>query len=357
MKFGVFLAATDLGQGKTHKELLDDVISLAVEAEQLGFDYVWLPEHDLIRFIINTSALQEAVLIAQKTSRIKIGASIFVTPLYHPLLLAADVLEADNHTGGRFETGLGRGGSKYELRQLQANLSEEDSRQRFKEFYEIFQAAVSSDDPIEYHGKFFDFENAFVMPRPFSKPFPAPWLAGITSDSVRANAALGANVQFTPFRKPFSTVVDAASAFQEGRGTQTNQLMVSRQTYVADTMEEARKVIPLLDYHEHVIGAARVDGEKVTRGVREWADGLQLGLTDEEYAENLVIGDPATVVEKVAKYAELGIDQYCMYTTLGQDVRLVRRSMQLFAEHVIPRFQEWPRTRVSIEREARESGR
>jgi flavin-dependent trigonelline monooxygenase, oxygenase component len=353
MKFGVFLAATDLGQGKSHKELLDDVIELAVEAEQLGFDYVWLPEHDLIRFIINTSALQEAVLIAQRTSRIKIGASIFVTPLYHPLLLAADVLEADNHTRGRFEVGLGRGGSKYELRQLQAHLSEEDSRTRFKEFYEVFGSALASNDPISYHGEFFDFDNAFVMPRPYSDPFPAPWLAGITPDSVRANAALGANVQFTPFRKPFGAVIEAANAFKEGRGSQSNQFMVSRQTYVADTMEEARKVIPLIDYHEHVIGAARVDGESVHRGVREWKEGLQLGLTDDEYLENLVIGDPETVAEKVAGYAELGIDQYCMYTTLGQDVTLVRRSMQLFAERVMPRFREWPTTRVSVERDAR----
>ncbi|OJX63401.1 MAG: hypothetical protein BGO95_00630 [Micrococcales bacterium 73-13] len=357
MKFGVFLAATDLSEGKSHKELLDDVIDLAVEADRLGFDYAWLPEHDLVRFIINTSALQEAVLIAERTRRIRIGSAIFVTPFYHPLLLASDVLETDNLTSGRFEPGLGRGGSKYELGQIQALRSEEESKRRFMEFYEIMSMAMSTEDPIAYHGEAFDFDNAFVMPRPFTPGGPRIWLGSITPESCGAYGELGASVQFTPFRKPFSVVEDAFRAFAAGRGSQRNEFMVSRQTYVAESMEEARRILPLMDYHEHVVGAARIDGEAVTRGVREWKAGLKLGLSDEEYLENTVIGDPETVIAKVARYAELGVDHYCAYMSLGQDVGLVKNSMRLFAEQVIPRFRDWPAKSTEGSRGTDGSGR
>jgi alkanesulfonate monooxygenase SsuD/methylene tetrahydromethanopterin reductase-like flavin-dependent oxidoreductase (luciferase family) len=347
VKFGALIAATDLNQGRTHRELLRDVIDLAVEADRLGYDYVWLLEHELIRFIINTSALQEAVVIAERTDRIRLGSAVFVTPLYHPLLLAADIAHTDNLTGGRFEPGFGRGGSQYELRQLQVHMPEEDSRQRFREFLDVMKLAWTSDGAIEFHGRFFDFDNAYVVPRPYSDPHPPIWLASITPQSCGANAALGTDVQFAPFRKPFSLVEAAYRAFEANRTRESAQFMVNRQTYVAETMEQARRALPLIDYHEHVIGAARLDAEKVVNGVREWDEGLSLGKPYEEYMEHLPVGDPATVAEEVQKYADLGVDQYTVYTTLGQDVRLARRSLELFAEHVIPMFCDWPKTRVS----------
>jgi alkanesulfonate monooxygenase SsuD/methylene tetrahydromethanopterin reductase-like flavin-dependent oxidoreductase (luciferase family) len=347
MEFGVFLSAVDLNEGRSAREIYRDMLDLAIEADRLGFDYVWLPEHDLVRFITNTSALQEAVLISAKTERVKLGSAVFVTPLYHPLVLAADIAEADNLTDGRFEPGFGRGGSKYELRQLQANLSEEDSKDRFREFCEVIKLAWGSAEAIEYHGRFFDFDNAFVLPRPYTDPHPPMWLATITPQSCETYAATGANVQYTPFRKPFSEVEDAFGAFQRGRGDGDGKFMVMRHTYVANTMEEARRILPLIDYHEHVIGAARLDGEAVVNGVREWQPGLDLGLPYETYLENLIIGDPATAVEKIRPYAELGVDQFCVHTTLGQDRALARRSLELFAEHVIPAFRDWPAVRTT----------
>jgi alkanesulfonate monooxygenase SsuD/methylene tetrahydromethanopterin reductase-like flavin-dependent oxidoreductase (luciferase family) len=352
MQFGVFLSAVDLNEGRSAREIYRDMLDLAIEADRLGFDHVWLPEHDLVRFITNTSALQEAVLIAAKTERIRLGSAVFVTPLYHPLVLAADIAEADHLTDGRFEPGFGRGGSKYELRQLQAIASEEDSRDRFREFIEVIRLVWGSDEAVEYHGRFFDFDNAFVLPRPYTQPHPPMWLATITPGSCEGYAATGANVQYTPFRKPFSFVEDAYEAFRRGRGDGDGKFMVLRHTYLADTMEQARRVLPLVDYHQHVIGAARLDGESVVDGVREWREGMPLGLPYEEYMANLVIGDPATAVEKMQAYAELGVDQYCVHTTLGQDRALARRSLELFAEHVIPAFRDWPKTRVSEPREA-----
>jgi alkanesulfonate monooxygenase SsuD/methylene tetrahydromethanopterin reductase-like flavin-dependent oxidoreductase (luciferase family) len=106
-------------------------------------------------------------------------------------------------------------------------------------------------------------------------------------------------------------------------------------------MEEARRILPVIHYHDKVVGSARLDGERVVDGVREWDPGTELpAVDDDEYLERLPIGDPDTVVNQVGRYHELGINHYSAYTSLGQPQRDILRSLELFAQHVIPRFRD-----------------
>lgn len=343
MKFGAFLPAHDIGTGVAEHELLRDVVELAEHADRLGYDYVWLPEHDLVRYIISTDALQQAVAIAARTTRIRIGTAVFVTPLYHPLTLAADIAQADHMTEGRFEPGFGRGGSPFELRQLQCHQDDAGSKQRFAEFTDIVRRAWESDVAIAHHGDHFDFDNAYVLPRPYSDPYPRIWLAATTAGSVAQYADWGFDVQFTPFRRPFEVVEEAFQAFVDAGGhgptaLGRSEFMVNRITYVAPTMEEAREILPIIDHHERVVAAGRADAERVVNGVRDWDPDTVTGRPYEEYMEHCLIGDPDTVAQKLQRYHDLGIDQYSMYTALGQPRWQVERSMELFATEVMPRL-------------------
>jgi alkanesulfonate monooxygenase SsuD/methylene tetrahydromethanopterin reductase-like flavin-dependent oxidoreductase (luciferase family) len=341
MKFGVFLGTHDIpDQGKTPAQIYDEAIEQAQLAEELGFDYVWIPEHDIVRFMIATDLLQLAVLIADRTKRIRIGAGVFVTSLMHPLLLAGDIVQADHLTRGRFEPGLGRGGSLYELRQLGGYLPEEESRERFEEFVSVIRQDWTSAHGHAFEGRFFQFDNVLIQPRPFSDPHPRIWLAATSPQSIERSAALGYDVQFTCFRRPFSVVGEAVAAFERGKARADNghelELMVSRQTYVAPTMEDARAILPVIDYHEHVVGAGRIDAERVVDGVRGWDEDADLGLSDDEYMRRMPIGDPDTVLEHLVGYRDAGVTHYCMYTSLGQPQDQVLRSMELFATRVLP---------------------
>lgn len=347
MKFGAFLAVTDLNEGKSQKELFDDLINLAVAAEELGYDYVWLPEHELHRFIINSASLQEAVAIAARTKRIRIGTAIFITPLFHPLTLAADIAEADILTDGRYEAGIGRGASPNALKQLQALMPPEESKLRFEEFYKLLDMALSPHETLSFSGKHFVCEDVSVYPKPLTAPRPRIWVASSSPDSAKEYAGWGADVFYPGQRRPFSDVENALKAFRSGARSDSQQFIFSRPTYVADTMEEAKKILPLIDYHEKVVGAKKIGAEVIRGGVRGWKKDAALGLSEETYLENTVIGDPDTVIEKVARYADLGIDQFVTYMTLGQDVRLALRSMQLFSERVMPRFTAWPDLRLA----------
>lgn len=344
MKFGMFLASVDFDGSKTPVQIFDELIEQAVQAEELGFDYVWLPEHVLVRYITSTDILQLAVLIAAKTKRIRIGGAVFVAPFYHPLGLAGRIAQADVLTRGRFEPGIGRGGSAYERRQFQVYKSEEVSREYFKEFVEIIRTGWESDHSIAFHGTHFDFNNSFVIPRPYSTPYPRIWLAATSTGSVTWAAEQGHDVLFTPFRRPFSAVVEACNAFREaGGGQQTpfgaTEIAVNRTTYIASTSAKADEILPIIRLHDFVNTASRTDAERVVDGFRQWDDSVTVTNTDAEYHESLLIGTPEKVIDQIGQYQQAGVDQFLMWSAQGQPQEMVLESNALFAEHVFPLFQ------------------
>ena len=54
--------------------------------------------------------------------------------------------------------------------------------------------------------------------------------------------------------------------------------------------------------------------------------------------ENLVFGSPQTVIEKLKKYEALGVDAFIYYASMGLDMDVQKRSMNLFINEVMPEF-------------------
>ncbi len=59
-------------------------------------------------------------------------------------------------------------------------------------------------------------------------------------------------------------------------------------------------------------------------------------LTAEQIEQNLVIGPPEVVAEKIAQYAALGIDNLQLNMNFGASHEQVMRSLELFATQVMP---------------------
>jgi alkanesulfonate monooxygenase SsuD/methylene tetrahydromethanopterin reductase-like flavin-dependent oxidoreductase (luciferase family) len=115
--------------------------------------------------------------------------------------------------------------------------------------------------------------------------------------------------------------------------------MVNCATYVAPTMEEARKILPIIKHSDLVggRGLARLDSEWIVKGVRQYNKELEKLLrSDEEYLAALPIGDPETVTERLAQYQDAGIDHFSFFTSIGQDQRDILRSMELTATQILP---------------------
>ncbi len=87
------------------------MLDMGVKAEEVGFDTFWLTEHHFQHEgyeVIPNGVLFGAVL-AERTSRIKIGAMFHIVPQWHPLRFAEDFSTMHNLSGGRGVLGVGRG--------------------------------------------------------------------------------------------------------------------------------------------------------------------------------------------------------------------------------------------------------
>ena len=87
------------------------MLDMGVKAEEVGFDTFWLTEHHFQYEgyeVIPNGVLFGAVL-AERTSRIKIGAMFHIVPQWQPLRFAEDFATMHNLSGGRGVLGVGRG--------------------------------------------------------------------------------------------------------------------------------------------------------------------------------------------------------------------------------------------------------
>ena len=53
---------------------------------------------------------------------------------------------------------------------------------------------------------------------------------------------------------------------------------------------------------------------------------------------NLMFGTPDEVIAKLKAYADLGVDHFTYYASLGLDMQKQKRSMELFVKEVMPAF-------------------
>lgn len=95
--------------------LYQDALELAVAADQLGFDSLWITQH---HFGSVDSSLPSPLVflaaVAARTKTIRLGTTVITAALEHPIRLAEDAATLDVVSGGRVELGLGTSGSDVE---------------------------------------------------------------------------------------------------------------------------------------------------------------------------------------------------------------------------------------------------
>src|SRR5215831_17780102 len=215
MDFYLFLPGQWWDRRRPVRRLYEEMLEQAVLAERLGYDGIWLAEQNLVSFLAAPDPLQLAATIAERTERIRIGVAVFVLPFHHPLRLAGAIAQLDQLSGGRFDVGVGRGASAYQMRQFQMEMQEADSRAFFAEHLGIMVDHWLTEEGASHEGRFFSYPNATVLPPSLQRPHPPVWIAALSPRSMQWAVSLGfdSNFLFSPFREPFSHVEDVYGAF------------------------------------------------------------------------------------------------------------------------------------------------
>ena len=193
MKFGVALGAVH------HKAFLD----VAVEADKLGYESVWLPEHLVLTSQMSRSpyagqehppvppnvpiydAFAYLAFIAAQTEHVRLGTHVYNIGLRHPFTTARGVQTLDVVSGGRVEFGIGASWLEEEWDAV--GLDFKSRGRRVDEAIEICKR-LWTDDEVSYKGEFFDFEPVMFEPKPVQKPWP-PILVGGESKAALRRAA------------------------------------------------------------------------------------------------------------------------------------------------------------------------
>ncbi|WP_050528434.1 LLM class flavin-dependent oxidoreductase [Pseudorhodobacter aquimaris] len=130
------------GFGRGGRDLPHDrLIEICELADYLGFGGIWFNE---FHFQPEPQAYPSTLLLASavlaRTRRLRVGTSLLVLPLYHPLLLAEMVAQLHWQSDGRFDLGIGRGTHPDTLSRLGINPSQ--TRIRFEEAFSILTNAL-----------------------------------------------------------------------------------------------------------------------------------------------------------------------------------------------------------------------
>ena len=311
------------------QEILDEVQL----AEDLGFECYWFTEHHFLLYggpICNPAVFISAA--AARTKRIKLGTAISILPLRHPLQTAEDYAMADAISGGRLEFGVGRGNVQLDYDVY--GIDRQESRGRFEEAVEAITGVWSS-DKYSHHGKYWDFEDVGVYPKPSQRPYPNIWVAGNSPESGGWAGRQGFDLMQVAHVRPPEVVRPNFEAWKTGlaeRGETPeqhhNQLMI--RVWIDEKADKARETaLSALQHFEHLasVGRPRL---------------LPSTPLDEMLATGRnIYGDPDQCVQGVLNAAKhFSFDTMAVVLNWGGIPHdQVMRAMKLWAEEVIPAFQ------------------
>jgi probable F420-dependent oxidoreductase len=193
MKFGVAL-------GRLNPAFFADA---TVEAERLGYESVWLPEHLVFPVDMAGSPYPGAdhppvppstpvfdcfaylSFLAAKTSTIRLATHVYNLALRHPFVAARAVQTLDLVSGGRAIVGVGASWLEAEWRA--ADLDFASRGRRLDEALEVCRR-LWSEEVVEHHGEFFDFDAVMFEPKPAQRPWPPVHVGGESPPALRRAA-------------------------------------------------------------------------------------------------------------------------------------------------------------------------
>ncbi|WP_449281705.1 LLM class flavin-dependent oxidoreductase [Leucobacter sp.] len=340
MEYGVFLPygafPDELENGG--KPVYERMLELAQVADANGYGYVWVPEHHLIYFNQSPSALLPLVQIAQHTQHVRVGAAVIVLPYHHqPIRTAGEIAQADNLVGGRLEVGLARGAYAYEFKKL--HIPFEESLDRFIENLEAIKLLLETEETeSSFAGKFVNFEDVYVWPRPLQRPRPRFWMASQTPRAIEDGARRGYDVMHSTFLWSDDHVAEMAAAFYRGAAESDRddqKFAITKFMYCAEDEADAEARIDELLEHWRIHQQLHdFSHDENPRGIIR-ARVQENEPTREEIRENLLIGTEPWIREKLARYEAMGISMINV-SPFARDHEKAKASLERFAAIAAP---------------------
>jgi probable F420-dependent oxidoreductase len=176
------------------------------EADRLGYESVWLPEHlifttqmsrsphpgEAVPPVPPTTPIFDAFtylgFLAGQTDRVRLGTHVYNLGLRHPFVAARAVQTLDLVSGGRFEFGVGA--SWLEEEWVATELDFHTRGRRVDEALTVCKR-LWTEVEVSHHGEFFSFDGVVFEPKPLQHPWPPILVGGESTAALRRAARHG----------------------------------------------------------------------------------------------------------------------------------------------------------------------
>ena len=318
-------------EGQAATAVFDNGLALWKRLDALGFEGIFFSEHHFgVSFSPSPNLLIAA--IAGSTQRLRLGTMGNVLPLYQPWRVLEEIGMLDHLTGGRLEIGCASGVPQ-EL--IQTGIGPEENRERFNETLEILDAWLAA-PVISHHGRYYNFDNLRVVPRPLQQPSPPKWTTIVSVASAVKSASRRSKVCTA-----FESVARIKELFDAYRGEADRlgiahapeQLAIRRNVSVASSEAEANE---RSEVAKAAVAKILADDPRVRHQSSPLLDAPKAGAGFSVHPDEFIAGTPAQVAEQIiAQCREVGAGH--IVAILGRAVdEHRRRAVELFAEQVIP---------------------
>ncbi len=315
-------------------------LQLLAAADQAGFYAYHLAEHHQTRLGMAPSPTAFLAALAQRTTNLRFGPLVYLLPLYHPLRLIDEICMLDNLSKGRFQVGVGRGVSPFEVAYYDIPFLR--SKEMYLEMLEIVMHGLR-DERLTFRGRHYDLVDVPMELRPFQQPNPPFWIGVGNLPNMQFAAERGMNWVTSGSSEFVKSAVEPYPALREqhrGNPLDANPEIAEpvigayRHIFVADNDADASAIAtPAFSrYYDNITSLWRSFG---TQPIRFTGD---LDLAQER--EVAIVGSPKTVRERVETFFR---DTGCNYLVLsfawgGLTQEQSMQSLQLFSSEVMPEF-------------------
>ncbi|MDP2950413.1 MAG: LLM class flavin-dependent oxidoreductase [Chloroflexota bacterium] len=302
----------------------------AVEAERLGYDALWVADHlyhgrdgEILECWTTLSVL------AGLTRRVSLGPIRLNSTLRHPALTAKMASTLDQLSGGRliFFSDIGWREVESDAYGLPFERSDEVRVVQMRDGLELIRRLWTDSGATTYRGPYHQVTNAYCHPKPVRKPHPPIWIGESlkpATSSLLLDVAMKYGDAWALAPTPASQVKHKLARLevactQTGRIYDTLKRAMTTQVLVAQTRQEVRATFQ----HIEALGAW---SEEAAPSARRY--------TQQQAAEEFLIGTPDEVTDRLREYVALGITHFIMWFLDFPSLR----GLRLFAEGVMPHF-------------------
>lgn len=318
------LELASVGEGKSTKEVFENSLDLARQAEKLGYTRFWLAEHHNMKSIASSATSVLIGHIAGGTEEIRVGSGGIMLPNHSPLIVAEQFGTLGSIYPNRIDLGLGRAPG---TDQVTAHAIRSDR----------MQAVYRFPDEVSEIQRFFSIKNETSKVRAtVAEGVDVPvFILGSSTDSAKVAAAKGLPYAFASHFAPgqlFEALEIYYNQFQPSEQLEKPYTIAGINVIAADTDQEAEKLSTSMIRMMLGVMTNNLDYMKPPTEMTPDLQAVKENPAFQRMLKYAFVGNTATVKSQTEKFFEkTGVDEVIVASHIFHQVDRLR-SYQLFSE-------------------------